>query len=60
MAGMNAERLKHEELSLAQGLIKTKIDLNQGVVHAWAFAGLVRGAALRQGNLEYGQVIANR
>ena len=34
MAGMNAERLKREELSLAQGLIKTKIDSNKGVVHA--------------------------
>ena len=48
MAGMNAEQVKREELSLAQGLIKTKIDSNQGVVHAWAFAGLVRGAAVRQ------------
>ena len=60
MAGMNAERLKREELSLAQGLIKTKIDSNQGVVHAWAFAGLVRGAAVRQGNLGCSQVIANK
>ena len=60
MAGMNAERLKREELSLAQGLIKTKIDSYQGVVHAWAFAGLVRGAAVRQGNLGCSQVIANK
>lgn len=59
MAGMNAERLKREELSLAQGLIKTKIDSNQGVVQAWAFAGLVRGAAVRQANLGCSQVIAN-
>ena len=60
MAEMNAERLKREELSLAQGLIKTKIDSNQGVVHAWAFAGLGRGAAVRQGNLGCSQVIANK
>ena len=60
MAGMNAEQLKREELSLAQGLIKSKIDSNQGVVHAWAFAGLVRGAAVRQGNLGCSQVIANK
>ena len=26
MTGMNAERIKREELSLAQGFIKTKID----------------------------------
>jgi hypothetical protein len=60
MAGMNAERLKREELSLAQGLIKTKIDSNQGVVRAWAFAGMERDTAARQGNLGCSQVIANK
>ena len=60
MAGMNAERLKREELSLAQELIKNKIDSYQGVVNAWAFAVLVRGAAVRQGNLGCSQVIANK
>ena len=59
MAGMDADRLKREELSRAQGLIQTQIDPNLGVVHAWAFLGLVRGKAVRQGNLGCSQVISN-
>jgi hypothetical protein len=38
MAGMNAERLKREDQSLVQGMIKTKIDSNQGVIRAWSFS----------------------
>ena len=59
MAGMDANRLKREDLALAQGLIQTQIDVNRGVVHAWAFLGLVRGKAVRQGNLGCSQAIAN-
>ena len=59
MAGMDADRLKREELSLTQGLIKTQIDPNREVVRAWAFLGLVRGKAIRQGNLGCSQVILN-
>ena len=47
MAGIDANRLKREDLALAQGLIQTQIDDNRGVVHAWAFLGLVRGKAVR-------------
>ena len=32
MAGMDANRLKREDLALAQGLIKIQIDLHDGVV----------------------------
>ena len=59
MAGMDANRLKREDLALAQGLIQTQIDVNRGVVHAWAFLGLVRGKAVRQGTLGCSQAIAN-
>jgi len=34
MAGIDANRLKREDLALAQGLIQTQIDVNRGVVHA--------------------------
>ena len=56
---MDANQLKREDLALAQGLIKTQIDPNDGVVHAWAFLGLMRGKAVRQGNLGCSQAIAN-
>ena len=59
MAGMDENRLKREELALAQGLIQTQIDATRGVVHAWAFLGLVRGKAVRQGNLGCSQAITN-
>ena len=59
MAGIDADRLKREELSLAQGLIQTQIDPNRGVVRAWALLGLVRSKAIRQGKLGCTQVISN-
>ena len=59
MAGMDANRLKCEDLALAQGLIKTQINQHDGVVHSRAFLGLVRDKAVRQGNLGCSQVIAN-
>ncbi|MDA7434887.1 serine hydrolase [Synechococcus sp. AH-601-J22] len=59
MAGMDGNRLKSEELALAKGLVQTQIDTTRGVVHAWAFLGLVRGKAVRQGNLGCSQAINN-
>ena len=60
MAGMEADKIRREDLARGAQLIQTRIDRARQKVEASALLGLVKGEAIRQGNRGCSQQIADQ